>query len=421
MPLTSNGDKHNSWSTFPVRRLCNLSPQGNRLHDSAYTYEKSVPYLLLHQEILVILQAIKLAASSSKMSTLQAPLEIWKQDDDWTEIAEREERKKRQNRLNQRAYRKRNEKKDTGKAKQRPFRVERFRITEVPVAAPHREPQLSQTQSVEIITLPEGSTAETPSPASSSETSLLNQAGRIVAFANSQFVASDIAHSFFSNEIGRVVFPVIPESIDTFPFSSDHLIHLIHYNVYRALIGNKQMVSSSTFQISIDQTLIIPSPLDLCEGLAIIRLTGQKALPPNLEPTNVQMNVAHSSWLNMFPYPKVRDNLITRQDGFNHIDFCNDLWGEFFMSNMGDLVASNVLTSFIQKDDDELTAGRRGLVVWGDPWDTQGWEVTEGFVNKWFWVIEGCVELFASTNFWRAKRDLEPLVFPATADSYGMI
>lgn len=35
------------------------------------------------------------------------------------------------------------------------------------------------------------------------------------------------------------------------------------------------------------------------------------------------------------------------------------------------------------------TAGDMGIVVWCDPWLPQNWEVSELFVQKWSWVIEG--------------------------------
>ena len=45
-----------------------------------------------------------------------------------------------------------------------------------------------------------------------------------------------------------------------------------------------------------------------------------------------------------------------------------------------------------------------GAMVWGDPWDLGNWEVSEGFVGKWGWLLKGCQELVEATNYWRGRR-----------------
>jgi hypothetical protein len=58
----------------------------------------------------------------------------------------------------------------------------------------------------------------------------------------------------------------------------------------------------------------------------------------------------------------MRDNAIRAMDTFNHHDLCSDMLG-------GHDQGRNSI---------ELT----GVLVWGNPWEVSGWEVTEGFVNK---------------------------------------
>lgn len=68
-------------------------------------------------------------------------------------------------------------------------------------------------------------------------------------------------------------------------------------------------------------------------------------------------------------------------------------------------------------DEEELCHAMRGqapvhnagLLVWSDPWDPAGWEVTEDFVASWPWVVVGCADLLRSTNMWRARRGERPL------------
>jgi hypothetical protein len=61
------------------------------------------------------------------------------------------------------------------------------------------------------------------------------------------------------------------------------------------------------------------------------------------------------------------------------------------------------------RDEDEVTAGRNGLIVWGEPHDRQSWEATPSFLEKWAWAVEGCDELVKCSNRWRLMRGEEPM------------
>ena len=65
-------------------------------------------------------------------------------------------------------------------------------------------------------------------------------------------------------------------------------------------------------------------------------------------------------------------------------------------------------------DDSDITSDRRGLIVWGDPWILENWEITPGFVRKWAWAVEGCDDLIRATNKWRTSRGEEPIRKVAT-------
>jgi len=69
---------------------------------------------------------------------------------------------------------------------------------------------------------------------------------------------------------------------------------------------------------------------------------------------------------------------------------------------------------------DELNVGRRGMIVWGEPWDKNGWELTPSFVRKWPQLLEGCEDLIGSANKWRAKRDEGPLLLDICSESTGI-
>lgn len=90
----------------------------------------------------------------------------------------------------------------------------------------------------------------------------------------------------------------------------------------------------------------------------------------------------------MLPFPQMRDNLIRAGDSYNEMELCGDLVG-FFNS----------------------PRARNGMIVWGEPWDPRGWEVTEDFLRHWAWTLKDCKELFGATNFWRTQRGEDPLSF----------
>jgi len=98
--------------------------------------------------------------------------------------------------------------------------------------------------------------------------------------------------------------------------------------------------------------------------------------------------------------------------------------GYLFHDVLGDLVAnhpaplspnfpspspSDTATADIDFHDDDVATRTEGLIVWDGSWDMASWGLTPDFVRKWGWLLEGCDELIASSNRWRARRDEEPL------------
>ncbi|KAJ3453424.1 hypothetical protein MRS44_017671 [Fusarium solani] len=169
-----------------------------------------------------------------------------------------------------------------------------------------------------------------------------------------------------------------------FPLPADHLLHLIHFNVTRALKSNKNAVES----LSVYATLQHHDPTS-CISLEVRAITQHSVAgtPASLVATQLQMTRQHSPWIGMLPWPRVRDNIIKRHAHFDHWEFLLDLVG-------GELTGPPVDT----EDDDEITSGRQGLIVWGEPHDTGSWEVTPGFLAKWIWVFSGCREVVDYTG-----------------------
>lgn len=108
-------------------------------------------------------------------------------------------------------------------------------------------------------------------------------------------------------------------------------------------------------------------------------------------PTPLQRSVPHEPWVDLFPLPALRDNIIQLWGSFDTCEICDDVLGTMY--------------------DAELTSHgeRNGLFVWGDPWDVNSWELMEGFVSKWSGLLAGCHELIYATHQWRERKGEEPL------------
>ncbi|CAJ0545085.1 Ff.00g085580.m01.CDS01 [Fusarium sp. VM40] len=118
--------------------------------------------------------------------------------------------------------------------------------------------------------------------------------------------------------------------------------------------------------------------------------TNAETLPHSLRPTSLQYHKEHHPWIDLLPVAQLRDNIIQRDvDSYDEAGLC---------------------CAFTGRGLDQGT----GVVVWREPWDPSGWEVTAEFARTWGWVIAGCYDIFRSTNMWRAQRGERPL-FKLTA------
>ncbi|KAL2827161.1 hypothetical protein BDW59DRAFT_144348 [Aspergillus cavernicola] len=163
----------------------------------------------------------------------------------------------------------------------------------------------------------------------------------------------------------------------------DHLITLSKLNFQRAVQDNMIAVGMS-IEWTKDNN-----------ALSIFNLTGPSCIsaaedivPPALQPTLIQSTTPHHPWLDVLPFPQIRDNLIKAltRGSLDERELCRDLmvWG---------------------------VTGNIGLcmLVWGSPWDPRNWEITELFMRKWGWVLQECPEILVSTNQWRRNRGEGPL------------
>lgn len=165
---------------------------------------------------------------------------------------------------------------------------------------------------------------------------------------------------------------------------------LSQYNFVKALFANMEVLGLSDDDM--EDEALSPFNTTMHCGPPRLPVEGRPAaprkielLPAALQPTELQRSAEHHPWIDLLPMPAMRENIFRRDaDSFDEEELCHAMRGQAPLHNPG-------------------------LLVWRDPWDPAGWEVTEDFVASWPWVVAGCAELLRSTNAWRARRGQGPL------------
>lgn len=99
--------------------------------------------------------------------------------------------------------------------------------------------------------------------------------------------------------------------------------------------------------------------------------------PPSLMPTHLQQTIPHHGYIDMIPFPDLRDRILETLAVINEEELCRDL----------------------QSDD---------WKIWGKrPWEPKSWEFAQDFVLKWWFLLDD--DILRMTNFWRMQRHEEPL------------
>lgn len=202
------------------------------------------------------------------------------------------------------------------------------------------------------------------------------------------------------------------------PPSLEQLLHLIHYNVFRGCYRNKLILGHKALAMFPDKD---PIRFDISWPSYSRVVPVKPGIPEKLMPSQSQMDLIHTTWINVFPFPRMRDNLIRWEACFDHQEFVFDLMGVgpdplLFVQRKYLPMEPDVETQMILKtEEDELTTGRTGMILWGEPYLLESWEVTPGFLRKWAWTMEGCEELIESTNKWRRIRGEDPIYFSVSS------
>jgi Domain of unknown function (DUF3425) len=150
---------------------------------------------------------------------------------------------------------------------------------------------------------------------------------------------------------------------------------MTQFNLYRAVWINLAIVTPA---------VVKSMGGDYLEGMSIFPPTLPTEIPSSLTPTALQHEVRHLAYIDSAPLASLRDNLIKLSGTYDEDELCLNMFGGLFESGSG--------------------AENNGVMVWADPWDVAGWEMSEGFVRKWGFLLKGCPEMFEATNNWRRMR-----------------
>ncbi|KAI9927235.1 hypothetical protein MW887_003621 [Aspergillus wentii] len=265
-------------------------------------------------------------ASENNIPLVQMPQQagVRQPEDDWTGVIDRTERRKLQNRLNQRTYRLRR-------------RLERSEQEQLTAAMPIR-----------------------------------------VTKSDMGFVCTSAPPH--ADMLMRQLETMAYTSYITNSPQTDHLLTLSKVGVQRAIIENTRSIGMTMEWMKDDNSISIFNLL--------IPGFSEGNIPVSLRPTEMQRRIPHHPWLDFFPFPTFRDNLIAVQDDIDDEDLCHDLMAFWDTHNT-----------------------RATMLVWGQPWDPANWEMTEAFLDKWGFLLVGCDDLFRSSNYWRAQRGEKALTW----------
>ncbi|KAJ5537334.1 hypothetical protein N7513_010520 [Penicillium frequentans] len=281
----------------------------------------------------------------------------------YTEAEERKLRKKIQNRLNQRARRNRLQEENNqhdiiGKDA---YQVRRWRIDSNEPWQTHRREVTDEAYRHHLIPSSKENEPRTSTSDSDSDFGPNSPSAPVSA----PIVIPSVSVQFYDP--------------NTDP-SADQLLHLIQYNAFRGFYKNKILLGRTALSLRPGRK---PERFDEAFPTfsVVVPRAPDVAVPGNLTPTQSQMSLIHSTWINSLPFPAMRDNLIKWERSFNHAEFAIDVMGYIMDSilfpqpegsSVTGLKVGNPGVFEELEDDDEVTANRTGLIVWGS---RIGWTV----------------------------------------------
>lgn len=150
------------------------------------------------------------------------------------------------------------------------------------------------------------------------------------------------------------------------------------FNVFRAMLINANLLGL-TFDL-LDE--------DLASQFNLVGpLMSTVHLPASLFPSQKQKNIIHHPWIDLIPVLSLREALLIRVDVIDEDELCGDFYGACGPSK------------------------EVGIRVWGEAWDPSAYELSEAIIRKWRWMATDCPDIVKSSNYWRRQRGEKPIVF----------
>ncbi len=173
----------------------------------------------------------------------------------------------------------------------------------------------------------------------------------------------------------------------------DELAQLINRNFLAAAVANAQHVGIDLTALRAGSAIRTPRPSSSNQNNNAPR----PPVPASLTPVELQHQVSHDPIIDTIPHARLRFNIL-RGISTGRIDS---------VAFSRSIRASGAL--------EELSGSwqRGGVVVWSSPEQVSSWELSEPFLRRWSFLLQGCEDLIAATNAWRGRRNerLFPLSF----------
>ncbi|KAL5366531.1 hypothetical protein BJX96DRAFT_38104 [Aspergillus floccosus] len=133
--------------------------------------------------------------------------------------------------------------------------------------------------------------------------------------------AATVHFCYLSLETRQMILDLLHDRVNrgiiTRALSSEFLLPVTQWNIIRAMVTNATMMGLTMALLAGD----IISPFNACEPVTA-------NLPPSLQPTYLQKSIIHHPWIDLCAVSSVRDALLRNLHLYSEDELCDDLFGK---------------------------------------------------------------------------------------------